>query len=197
MKTRVMRTLFGLSVAAAASMSLLTLGGCVPIVAGGIGVGVLMAEDRRTSGTYLMDEEIELKAASRIREKFGENTHVSVTSYNRRLLLTGEAPDATVRAKVEEIAKAVPNVRETLNELVIGTPSTITARYSDGIITTKVKARFLDDKRFNAHHVKVVTEAGTVFLIGLVKRDEGLAAAEVAARTGGISRVVKVFEYMD
>lgn len=178
-------------------LTAIPLSGCVPVVAGGVGAGILMAEDRRTSGTYLMDEEIELRAANRIRENHGENTHVNVTSYNRRVLLTGEVPDANVRAKVQDIVKAVPNVREVQNELVIGGATTYTARTNDSYITAKVKTRFLDDKRFNAHHVKVVTEAGTVFLIGVVKRDEGNAAAEVAARTGGVSKVVKVFEYMD
>jgi osmotically-inducible protein OsmY len=193
MKKPALRIILGLSV----GLSLLPLGGCVPVVAGGVGAGILMAEDRRTSGTYLMDEEIELRAASRIRESHGENTHVNVTSYNRRVLLTGEAPDAAVRAKVQDITKGVPNVREVLNELVIGGTTTFTARTNDSYLTAKVKARFLDDKRFNVHHVKVVTEAGTVFLIGMVKRDEGNAAAEVAARTSGVSKVVKVFEYMD
>jgi osmotically-inducible protein OsmY len=193
MKKPALRIILGLSV----GLSLLPLGGCVPVVAGGVGAGILMAEDRRTSGTYLMDEEIELRAASRIRESHGENTHVNVTSYNRRVLLTGEAPDAAVRAKVQDITKGVPNVREVLNELVIGGTTTFTARTNDSYLTAKVKARFLDDKRFNVHHVKVVTEAGTVFLIGMVKREEGNAAAEVAARTSGVSKVVKVFEYMD
>ncbi len=189
MKKLVLCALLGLSLA--------PLGGCVPVVAGGVGVGMLMAEDRRTSGTYLLDEEIEIKAANRIRESHGQNAHINVTSYNRRVLLTGEVPDATVRAKAEEIAKAVPNVREVQNELVVGGTASFVARSNDGFITAKVKARCLEDKRFNAHHVKVVTEAGTVFLMGLVKREEGNAAAEIAARTGGVSKVVKVFEYLD
>jgi osmotically-inducible protein OsmY len=193
MKKLVLCALLGLSLA--------PLSGCVPIVAGGIGAGILMAEDRRTTGTYLMDEEIELKAALRIRENHGANTHVNVTSFNRQVLLTGEVPDAAVRAKVEEITLGVPNVRAVKNELIIAGVSGFTARTNDGYITAKVKARYLDDraevKRFSAHHVKVVTEAGTVFLMGLVKRDEGNAAAEIAARTGGVMKVVKVFEYMD
>jgi len=157
----------------------------------------LMADDRRTSGTYLMDQEIELKVAHRIRDNHGENTHVNVTSYNRRVLLTGEVPDAAVRTKVQEIAKSSPNVREVQNELAIDAPAAFTARTNDGYITAKVKARFLDDKRFSANHVKVVTAARTVYLMGMVRRDEGNAAAEIAARTGGVSKVVKVFEYMD
>ncbi len=197
MKKNLLRTLLGLALAGSAGLSVLSLSGCVPVVAGGIGAGILMAEDRRTSGTYLMDEEIELKTANRVRDSFGDNTHVNVTSYNRRVLLTGEAPDAAVRAKIEDIAKSVPNVRSVLNELIIGGTTSFTARSNDGFITAKVKARYIEDKRFNAHHVKVVTEAGTVFLLGLVTREEGNAAAEVAARTGGVVKVVKAFEYMD
>lgn len=178
-------------------VSAVPLSGCVPVVATGVGVGMLMAEDRRTTGTYLIDEEIELKLATRIREGHGENNHVNVTSYNRLVLLTGEVPDAAARARMRDTAKSVPNVREVQNELVIGETSGFKARSNDGYITAKVKARFLDDNRFNAHHVKVVTEAGTVFLMGLVKRAEGDAAAEVASRTSGVTKVVKVFEYLD
>jgi osmotically-inducible protein OsmY len=197
MKKHLVRTLLGLSVAVSAGLTVASLSGCVPVIAGGVGAGIMMAEDRRTSGTYLLDEEIELKAASRVREGFGENTRASMTSFNRRVLLTGAVPDAAVRAKVEEIVLAVPNVRTVQNELAIGKVSSFTTRTNDTYITTKVKARFIEDTRFNAHHVKVVTEAGTVYLMGLVKREEAAAAAEVAARTGGVEKVVKVFEYLD
>ena len=197
MKTPLLRTLLGMSVAITAGFTVVSLSGCVPVVAGGIGAGILMAEDRRTSGTYIMDEEIELKTSSRVREDFGENTRVSTTSFNRRVMLTGQVPNDEVRAKVEEIAKAVPNVRMVQNELGVGAVSGFTTRTNDSFITTKVKARFLDDERFSAHHVKVVTDSGTVYLMGMVKQEEGNAAAEVAARTAGVSKVVKVFEYMD
>jgi osmotically-inducible protein OsmY len=189
MKKLLVITLFGLSA--------LQLSGCAPLVATGVGAGVLMAEDRRTTGTYLVDEEIELKAGGRIREVHGESTHVNVTSYNRQALLTGEVPDAATKAKVEELVRATPNVRAIQNELAVGAASGYLARSNDGYITAKVKTRFLDDKRFEAHHVKVVTEAKTVYLMGLVKREEGNAAAEIAARTGGVAKVVKVFEYLD
>lgn len=197
MKNRFVRNLLGMALAASATVSILSLSGCVPIVAGGVGAGILMAEDRRTSSTYLMDQEIELKASSKIRDGVGDQSHVNVTSYNRRLLLTGEVPNAETRTKIEELAKAAPNVREVQNELTIGEASSFSARTNDTYITTKVKTRFLEDKRFNANHVKVVTEAGTVFLMGVVKRDEGNAAGEIASRTGGVDKVVKVFEYMD
>ncbi|MDO9225322.1 MAG: BON domain-containing protein [Pseudomonadota bacterium] len=178
-------------------LAAVNLSGCVPVVAVGIGAGAMMADDRRTASTYLMDEEIELKVASRIREAYTEGVHVNVISYNRRVLLTGEAADAAARAKAEQIAKDVTNVREVQNEILLAGVSTIMARSNDAYITTKVKARFLDDRRFSVNHVKVVTEAGTVFLMGVVKREEGAAAAEVAAKTSGVAKVVKVFEYID
>lgn len=171
--------------------------GCVPVVAVGAGTGVLMAEDRRTSGTYIEDEAIELKAGSRIRDAFGKEVHANVTSFNRRVLLTGEVPNDEARSKVKDIVVGVPNVKEVQNELIIGGVSTFGARSNDTYLTAKVKTRLFDDKRFNANHVKVVTEAGTTFLMGIVKREEGDAAAEVAAKTKGVTKVVKVFEYMD
>jgi osmotically-inducible protein OsmY len=189
-----MRTLF---LTALLGLAAVNLSGCVPVVAVGMGAGALMADDRRTAGTYLMDEEIELKAASRIREAYKEGVHVNVTSFNRRVLLTGETADAAARAKVEQIVRDVPNVRDVQNEVLLAGVSTIMARSNDAYITTKVKARFLDDRRFSLNHVKVVTEAATVFLMGLVKREEGNAAAEVAAKTSGVAKVVKVFEYIE
>jgi osmotically-inducible protein OsmY len=178
-------------------LSAVPLSGCVPVIAVGVGAAVVMAEDRRTSGTYLMDQEIELKLAQQIRESVGDNTHINATSFNRRVMLTGQVPDTTVLTKVQEIAKSAPNVREVQNELAIGAKAAFPAITNDSYITTKVKARFLDDKRFDVNHIKVVTEASTVYLMGMVKREEGNAAAEIAARTSGVSKVVKVFEYMD
>lgn len=189
MRTLILTALLGLSA--------INLSGCVPVVAVGVGAGALMADDRRTAATYLMDEEIELKTAGRIHEAYKEGVHVNVTSFDRRVLLTGETADTAARAKVEQIAREVPNVREVQNEIVLAGVSTIMARSNDAYISTKVKARFLDDRRFSINHVKVVTEAGTVFLMGLVKREEGNAAAEIAAKTSGVAKVVKVFEYIE
>lgn len=173
------------------------LTGCVPVVAVGAGTGILMAEDRRTTGTYLLDEEIELKTAGRLRESYGKDTHVNVTSFNRRVLLTGEVPNDEIRGKVKELAAGVSNVKEVMNETIIGGVSSFGARSNDAYLTAKVKTRLFEDRRFNANHVKVVTEGGTTFLMGIVKREEGDAAAEVAARTKGVTKVVKVFEYID
>lgn len=188
------RTLLALAL----GLTLLPLGGCLPVMATGVGVGVMMAEDRRTSGIYVEDEGIELKTTNRIREDLrNAKVHVNATSFNRRVLLTGEVPDAATRAQVVEIAKGVPNVREVQDETQVAGVSSFVARTNDGYLSAKVKARLLDDKRFNAFHIKVVTEAGTVFLMGLVKPSEGEAAAEVAARTNGVTRVIKYFEYID
>lgn len=170
---------------------------CAPLVATGLGAGALMVEDRRTAGTYLVDEEIELKAAGRLYDMKLEGVHANFTSYNRRLLITGEAPTAAVKAQVGEMARGVPKVREVVNELAIGLPSGYAARSHDGYITAKVKTRFLDDSRFSAHHVKVLTENKAVYLMGLVKHDESNAAAGIAAKTADVARVVKVFEYLD
>lgn len=190
------KTLHSLMLAGLLGLGAVQLSGCVPIVAAGVGTGVMMAEDRRTSGTYLLDEEIELKTASRVREAVPD-AHVNVTSYNRRVLLTGEVANDAARDRAREIAKGVPNVAEVQNELIIGGVTTFGSRSNDAYLTVRVKARLFDDKRFNANHIKVITEAGTTFLMGLVKRDEAAAAAEIAAKTGGVTKVVKVFEYMD
>ncbi|MCU0840093.1 MAG: BON domain-containing protein [Thiobacillaceae bacterium] len=192
MQRLILATLLGLS-------ATLPLTGCVPVVVGGAATGVIMADDRRSSNAFMGDQEIEFKAAHRLREATtaADNVHVNFTSYNQRLLITGEAPSAELKARIEEIGKGVPSVKEVFNELVIAPPTSAGTRASDSYLTTKVKARFLEDKRFGANHVKVVTENGVVFLMGLVRRDEGDAAAEVAARTTGVTRVVKVFEYIN
>jgi len=172
------------------------LQGCFPAVATGVGVGAVMIADRRTSGAYVEDEGIEWRTANRIRERFGDSVHVNVTSYNRNVLLTGEAPNEQARAELEQIARGVTNVRAVINEVRVAGISSLSARSNDALITSKVKARFVDAKTFGAHHVKVVTEAGTVFLMGLVTRREADLATEVARTTAGVSKVVRVFEYI-
>jgi osmotically-inducible protein OsmY len=190
MNKTLLAALLGLSAA-------LPLTGCAPVVATGVGVGVMMAEDRRSSATYVMDEEIELKARLRVSEPKIEGIHVNFTSFNRRLLITGETPTAAQKAQVLQLAKGVANVREVVDEVKVTTPASFESRTKDGYLTAKVKTRLLDEDRVNANHVKVVTENGTVYLMGLVKREEGLAAGEVASKTEGVARVVKVFEYIN
>jgi osmotically-inducible protein OsmY len=170
--------------------------GCIPVVAGAAGTGALIAEDRRSTGTYLDDQGIELKAGNRVSEKY-RDVHVNVTSFNRVVLLTGEAPDAAAKADIGAIVQSVAGVRMVQNEMTIGPASSLSARSNDTYITSKVKTRFIDQGKFQVNHVKVVTEASTVYLMGLVKRAEAKSATEVASTTGGVNRVVQVFEYID
>ena len=174
-----------------------SLQGCFPVVAAGVGTGVLMTQDRRTSGTYIEDQSIEIKAVERIEKQFKENVHFNVTSYNRMVLITGEVPSESVKTEITRIIAGIENVRNVNNELVISGPSSLTSRGSDSLITSNVKLGFVKDKRFNAEHVKVITENGTVFLLGLVKRAEAEAATGIASTTSGVQRVVKMFEYLD
>ncbi len=183
--------LFALSLLASALLS-----GCAPVIVGGAGVGVLMTEDRRTVTTYLMDEEIELKAAHRTSEAKLDKVHANFTSYNRRVLITGEAPTEALKARVGEIARGVENVRagEVKNELQIAAPTSLVTRSNDVLLTTQVKAGLFNDRRINANQIKVVTENGVVFLMGIVKQVEGDAAAETASKVSGVTRVIKIFE---
>ncbi|MBI1395101.1 MAG: BON domain-containing protein [Betaproteobacteria bacterium] len=173
------------------------LQGCVPLVAAGaVGTGALIAEDRRTSGTYLDDEGIEIKAVARINEKFPDDTHVNATSYNKVVLLTGEVPSEEVRRQVGDIARGIEGVRIVDNELAVGPVSSLSARSSDTYTTSRVKTRFIDARKFQVNHVKVVTEAGVVYLMGLVTREEARDASEIASTTPDVKKVVTLFEYI-
>lgn len=172
------------------------LQGCFPLVAVGIGAGAVMIADRRTSGAYVDDESIEWKAADTVRKHFGTLNHVVVTSYNRNVLLTGEVQNDNARAEAERLVRGVANVRSVVNELVVGPASSLTDRSNDSLITSNVKTRFLNNAQFSFNHIKVVTEAGVVFLLGLVTHAEGNQAAEIARTSRGVKRVVKVFEYV-
>ena len=175
----------------------LMLGGCAAAIVTGAGAGVMAAEDRRTVATMTEDQSIELKASQRVSDKVPGNVHLNVTSYNRMVLLTGEAPNDDARRDIERIAKSVENVRGVTNELTVGPPTSLTSRANDSYVTSKVKARFVDASRFNALHVKVVTENEAVFLLGLVKRQEAKDAIDIARTTEGVKKVVTVFEYLD
>ena len=142
------------------------------------------------------DQGIELRASNRITEKF-PSAHVNSTSFNKIVLLSGEVPDQAAKAEVERIVRGIEGVRGTYNELTVGPPSPLSARANDSYITSKVKTRFLDGRRFNPVHVKVVTEAGTVYLMGVVKKQEANDATELARTTTGVSRVVRLFEIQE
>jgi osmotically-inducible protein OsmY len=171
--------------------------GCFPVIAAGAGAGALMVQDRRTSGAYIEDEAIEDKAFNRINTQYKNTVHVNVTSFNRNVLISGEVPDATVRIQVERIVANIQNVGKIHNELNVGMSSSLTSRGNDSLITSNVKMRFLQDKRFSANSVKVITENGVVYLMGIVNHKEAEAAAEVASGSKGVASVVQLFEYVE
>jgi osmotically-inducible protein OsmY len=171
--------------------------GCVPLVIGGAAATTaVVATDRRTVGTMTEDENIEVRVAGRLRDRYGNDLNVSPTSYNRSVLLTGQAPDAKTRAEAETIARSVQNVREVYNEIIVAGASSMTSRSNDSIITSKVKGRLVDSGKVNAIHIKVVTDNGIVYLMGLVSKAEADAATEVARTTSGVQKVVRAFEYI-
>jgi osmotically-inducible protein OsmY len=180
----------------AVAMAAPLLQGCVPVVAGGIAAGALAVDDRRTLGAQTEDRAIYVKAEGRLGEKLGGRSHINVTSFNRKVLLTGEVPDAAAKAEAEKIVGGVENVGSIVNELQVAGVSSLTARTNDSILTGKVKGNMVDDPALLANAFKVVTEAGVVYLMGLVTREEGERGAQVAARTSGVKQVVKVFEYI-
>ena len=172
------------------------LQGCVPLMIGAGGAAAYSSlEDRRTTGIQIEDEAIETRASNRISDRFGSRVHVNVTSYNRVALLTGEVPDDAARAEAEKIVRAVPNVREVTNDLQVAGISSYPARANDAYLTTKVRGRLFDTKRVSPVHLKVVTEAGAVYLMGVVSEAEAEEAVDIARNTGGVRKVVKVFEY--
>ena len=182
---------------AVAGVILPVLSGCAAVVLGGVlGGGVLLAEDRRTVGTVTEDQGIEVKASSRIGDVV-QGAHINITSFNRQVLLTGEVPNAAARDNAERVTRAIENVRGVYNELQVGANTALSVRTNDAFLTSKVKARFVDGGNFSPVHVKVTTENGVTHLMGLVKRAEADAATEVARTTGGVQKVVRLFEYID
>ncbi len=174
--------------------SLVSLTACFPLVMGGAVVGGLVATDRRTSGTVVEDEGIELRASSRIRENVGERVHVNITSYNRQVLITGEVPSAQDKQLVEQIVSGVDNVRNIVNELAVMGVSNYTQRSSDTLVTGKVKASLLDAKDLFSNSFKITTERGTVYMMGRVTQREAKRATEIISGISGVQRVVRVME---
>ena len=174
------------------------LQGCVPVVAAGVGTSIIMsASDRRSAGAMIEDDTIETKAQKRIDEKYKDTGHASVTAYNRFALVTGTVANETAKMDIERIVGAIPNVKGIANELVVGNAASIGSTTSDTRITANVKMRFVKSPAFKADHVKVVTENGVVYLMGLVTRAEADAASEIASTTANVQKVVRVFEYID
>jgi osmotically-inducible protein OsmY len=191
-----MHTMRRLAVVGTLIGSTLAASGCIPLAATGMAVGALAALDRRTVGAQTEDTEIELRAASRMSDAIKGSKGVAVTSYNRRVLLTGQVPDEAEKAAAERAVREIRGVREVHNELETANRVSFSTTASDTTITTRVKAGFLEQKALNTNAVKVVTENGVVYLMGLVTEREGPAYATVASRVPGVRRVVTLYEYV-
>ena len=186
-----------LSIALAATMVTVLTSGCVPLVLGGAAAVVTVAEDRRSPGVFVDDEGMETQALLRVKSRFGGQVHVNITSYNRQLLLSGEAVTEDVKRGVEQEVSTVKGIKRIFNEMTVGPLAGVIGVSNDTRLTTIVKTRFLDANRFQSNHVKVVTEAGVVYLLGIVKKSEAEAATQLASTTRGVIRVVRLFEYLD
>ena len=168
---------------------------CVPLAVTGVAVGAMAATDRRTLGAQTDDQAIELKALGQVRDMVAQTGGVSITSYNRKVLLTGQVSDEETKSKVEKVVAALPNVRGVQNELQIAGRVGLGTATNDAALTARVKAAMIEDRDLNSQTIKIVTEAGVVYLMGIVSRNEGDRAARVASRVSGVMRVVTVFEY--
>ncbi len=178
------------------TLAALTLGGCAALLVGGVVGTALVVSDRRSAGVQLEDQAIELKAINRIRDAVGDRGHVSAVSYSRTVLLTGEVASEADRVAIEQTVSRIENVRSTVNELAVMGSSSLTARSNDAILTSKVKASFLDAKDLHANSIKVVTERATVYLLGRVSEREAVRATELARGVSGVQKVVRVFEIL-
>ena len=173
-----------------------SLQGCVPLVIGGAAMGAAATMDRRTLGAQTEDKAITVKAEVQVPKLVGSAGHVNIASYNRKVLLTGEVRDEAMKAAVEREVRGIENVVTVINELAVAGPSSYTSRSSDAIITGNVKGSLVEMKTISATSFKVVTERGTVYLMGRVTQREGDLAAKIAQSVAGVQRVVKIFEYM-
>ena len=194
-----MKSLFVSMPGAAVISMLVLLQGCVAVAAGGAVAGASAAVDRRTTGTLVEDEAIEFKAGRALHADTDLNAqaHWNVTSYNTIVLLTGETPTEELRQRAERIVREIDKVTTVDNEIIIAAPSSMITRSSDTVITSKVKTKLLADEKIHGVNIKVVTENGVVYLMGLVSRAEAELATEVARQTGGVQKVVKIFQYTD
>jgi osmotically-inducible protein OsmY len=174
-----------------------SLSACVPLVMGGAFVGsTMVATDRRTSGAQLEDEGIELRSNNRIGQALSEQAHINVTSYNRQVLLTGEVPTAADKQKLDDLVLKVDNVRSVVNEVAVLGSTSLSQRSSDTLVTGKVKAALVDARDLQSNVFKVVTERGTVYLMGRVSQREADRATELARNVSGVQKVVRVFEVL-
>ena len=183
-----------LRVSGAALLLSLCLNACAPIMVAGFAGSAMVATDRRTSGTQLEDETIELRSSARIRDNLGEKVHVNVTSYNRQVLLTGEVSTERDKQTVISLVEKVENVKAVVNELSVMPPTNLSSRSNDLIVTGKIKASLVDSRDLFANAFKIVTERNTVYVMGKVTQREANSATNVIRNVNGVNKVVRLFE---
>ncbi len=176
------------------AVALTSLSGCAPLVLGGAVATGIMITDRRTTGAQVEDQAIEIKIATAVRQELGDRVHLNVTSFNRKVLLTGEVTTAAEKERIEKIAQSQENVVSVVNDLAQMPASSLTQRSKDAVITSRVKAAFIDAKDLQANAVKVVTERGIVYLMGRVTSREAKRATDIVRSMGGVVKVVRVFD---
>lgn len=170
------------------------LSGCAPLIVGGAVATGIIATDRRTAGAQVEDQAIEIKIAAAVRQELGDRVHLNVTSFNRKVLLTGEVTAASEKERIEKIAQSQDNVQSVVNDLAQMPASSLTQRSKDTVITSRVKAAFIDAKDLQANAVKVVTERGIVYLMGRVTSREAKRATDIVRGMSGVAKVVRVFD---
>ena len=172
----------------------LGLSACAPVMLAGFAGTAMVASDRRTSGTQLEDETIELRGSARIRDALGERAHVNITSYNRQVLLSGEVATERDKQIVEGLLEKLENVKSVVNELSIMQPTSLSSRSNDLLLSAKVKASLVDSRDLFANAFKVVVERGTVYAMGRVTQREATSATNVIRNVNGVNKVVRLFE---
>jgi osmotically-inducible protein OsmY len=170
------------------------LSGCAPLILGGAVMTGMVASDRRTTGAQVEDEGIELKVASAVRQDLGDRVHLNATSFNRKVLLSGEARTQADKERAEALAQSQENVQFVVNDLAVAPPSSLTQRSKDTVITSRVKAAFIDAKDLHVNSIKVLTERGIVYLMGRVTPREAKRASDIVRSIDGVSKVVRVFD---
>ena len=182
----------------AAALLVSVLPACAPLVIGAIVAGTaIVATDRRTTGSQIDDQSIELRLSNELGTAFKANSsdfHISINSFERKVLLTGEVPTEQAKAQAGEIAARSLNVRTVVNELVVAKPSTLGQRTNDTTVGTKVRAQFVNTKEIPFNSISIVTERGVVYLMGTVTEREATRSADVAASVPGVMKVVRAFE---
>ncbi|HZS81037.1 MAG TPA: BON domain-containing protein [Herbaspirillum sp.] len=185
-----------LAITAVCGLLAIVLQGCFGMLAGGMLAGTFAATDRRTLGAQVEDKTIVIKGEASISGVVPAGSHVNVTSFNRKVLLSGEVPDEASRVTAGRKITDLPNVDSVFNELVIAGSSSFTSRSSDTLITSKVLASLIDAKDIYANAFKITTERGIVYMMGRVTEREGRRGAHIASGVSGVQKVVTLYEYI-